>query len=291
MQLKSCQPASKIGHCLSEHIVYSDCCKWFTFTTLAGTTTDIPAVTVTILSVVLLVVSLIMGLKFRWFRARIYNIHGSKDKDSSEPTSFTGVYRGQSFEAASIAPQVRRLDNATAGSSSHNFQPPSSSRQLPPPSSGQQVKTEYRKNYSAPSYGNPPVGQSQPLGSKQDNVRGNVSKYQPTTNRNPLAQLDRGNEHWRVEKPPQSMGQNMRPRNEVPVPKSDLQKTKLPPIPVSNDDNPTQSKLTNDNHTSPTEIHQNYVPLRPGDGGPMAPKRKAPKPPKVRDQDESETET
>jgi hypothetical protein len=270
------------------------------FNTVAGTTDLLPAVTVTTLSVILLVISLIMGLKFRWFRARIYNIQASKG--SSEPTSSVGVYRGQSFEVASAAPPVRRLDNATASSSSNKFQPPSSSRQLPPPSSSdRKVKTDTKKKYPAPSTGNPPVGQSQPPGSKQYSIHKNKLNHQPTTNRNPLAQLDKSNERSRAENPPQSAGQNMRPQNEVPVPKGNLQRTKLPPIPVTNDDNSTRLKLTDDNRTSaaltndnlasPTEIDDNTVFLKLGHGGSTALKSKTPKPLYITEQDESESET
>jgi hypothetical protein len=271
----------------------------------SGTTDSLLAMAWTTLSVIVLVISLIMGLKFRWFRTRVYNIQAFKGtrepKGSSEPRAFVGVYRGQSFEVASAAPSVYRPGNATAGSSSHTFQQPTlTSKQEPPPSSSDyKFKTVSKKNYPASSSENPPVGQSQPSGSKQDKKDRNKSKYQSATPKNPLARSDEHNERLRAVKPPQGTGQNTRPKNKAPVPKS-IVHTKLPPIPVAhdgnsslpklNDGNHTSHKLTNDNRTYPRDIDDNYVSHEPVHGDSRAPKSKMPIPKYVSEQDESESE-
>jgi len=264
-------------------------------------TTDILlAVALTTLSVIVLVISLIMGLKIRWFRSRIYNIQASKG--SSELTPIEGVYRGQPFEVASAAPKVYQPANATASSSSQKFQQLSSSKQLPPPSSSDhKFKNDSKKKYRASSSENPLVGQSQPSGSKQDKEDKNKSTYQSATPKNPLAKLDKHDERSKAETPPQSMWQNMTPKNEVTVPKSILQ-TKQPPLPVTDegnssvlilndDDNNSSRKLTNDNRTSPREIDDNHISHEPGRGGSIALKPKTPIPQHVTEHDESESET
>lgn len=331
------------------------------FNKVAGTTDLLLAVTMIALSVILLVTSLIMGLKIRWWRARKYDIQASKG--SSEPTTFAGMYRGQSFEVASAAPKVRQTDNATASSSSYKFQQPSSLKQLLPSSlSYHKFKTDSQKKYSVSSFENPPVGQSQPSkqhqknseakktetknthgtnplseprnppafatmgqsqpsGSERDSIDRNKSKHQSATTKNPLATLDRHYEHFNAEKPSQSMGQNMKPNSEVPVPKGTLLKAKLQPPPVTHDDNSsvlkltdnsstllkvlddnhksfqltddyhTSPKLTNDNRTSRRDIEDNHVSPRPGHGGSTAFKSKVPIPLQVTEEDVSESET
>jgi len=269
------------------------------FTTFTGTN-DLPqAVILTTLSVIVLVVSLIMGLKIRWFRTRIYNIQASKG--SSEVTPIEGVYRGQTFEVASSAPNVYQPTNATASSSSHKFQQLPSSKQLPPPStSDHKFKTDSKKKYPTSSSENPLVGQSQPSGSKQDKEDTNKSKHQSATPKNPLAKLDIHNERSKSKTPPQSMWQKMKPKTEVTVPKSILQ-TKQPPLPVThdgnssvlilNDDDNRSGKLTNDNRTSLREIDDNIVSHEPGRGGSIALRSKMPIPQYVTEHDESESET
>lgn len=267
-----------------------------------------------------------MGLKLRWFRAR-YNIQGSKG--SSEPV-FVGVYRGQTFEAASAAPRVRQPANATAGSSSHTFQQPLSSKQVPPPSSSNhKFKTDSKKKYPASSSENPLVGQSQPSGNKQDNKERNKSKHQSAapknplanqsaTPKNPLARADTRDECSKTKKPPQSVRQNMEPKYEGPVPKSIIH-TQLPPPPpppvthddyssqfipnddnhtygnssqfILNDDNHTYGNLTNDNRISSREIDDNHVSFEPGRGGSADVKSRTPIPQHVMVHDESESET
>lgn len=315
---------------------------------VAGTTELLLAVTMIALSVILLVTSLIMGLKIRWWRVRKYNIQESKG--SSEPTTFAGMYRGQSFEVASAAPKVCQTDNATASSSSHKFQQPSSShhqfktdsqKKYPSsleknptgrsqPSKQHQKNSEGKKTETKHTHGtnplteprNPPAfattGQSQPLGSKRDNTDRNKSKHQSATTKNPLAVLDKPYEHLHAEKPPQSMGQNVKPNSKVPVPKSTLLKAKLQPPPATHDDNSsglkltdnsstlldykhkrfqltddhhTSSKLTNDNRASPRDIDDNRVSLRPGHGGSTAWKSKTPIPLQVTEEDITESET
>lgn len=237
----------------------------------------------TTLSVIVLVISLIMGLKFPWFRTRIYNIQTSKGsrelKDSSEPIPIGGVYRGQTFEAASAAPRVHQPANATASSSSYRYQPhSSSSKQVPPPSSSDhKFKSDSKKKYPASSSGNPPMGRPQPSGSKHDR---NMPKHQYATPKNPLAKRDEHNERSRAEKPPRGTGQNTKPKNQAPVPKSILQ-TELPPPPVTHDGNSTTLKLNDDNHAS----------RKPGHGGSRAPKPRSSIPLYVADQGESESET
>jgi len=261
-------------------------------------TTDLPlAVIFTNLSVIVLVVSLIMGLKIRWFRTRIYNIQASKG--SSEVTPIEGVYRGQTFEVASAAPKVYQPTNATASSSSHKFKQLPSSKQLPPPSSSDhKFKKDSKKKYPASSSENPLVGQSQPSGTKQDKEDTNKSKYQSATPKNPLAKLDKCDERSKAETPPQSMWQHMKPKNKVTVPKSILQ-TKQPPLPVTHDDNSSvlilnddnsSGKLTN-NRISPREIDDNIVSHKPGRGVSIALRSKTPIPQYVMDHDESESET
>jgi hypothetical protein len=270
------------------------------FTTVTGTTDLLPVVIVATLSAIVLVVSLVMGLMTRWFRAQIYNVQAFKK--SSEPTEFVGVYRGHTFEVASAAPKVHQPANATASSSSHKFQQTSSSKQVPPPSSSdRKFKTDSKKKLPASSSEKPPVRQSQPSGSKQDKKDKSKSKHQSATPRNPLAKIEVQNERSRAEKPPQSRGQNVKPKNEVPAPKSILH-TKLPPIPAEhngsssflklNNDNHTSRKLPDDNRTSPREIDDNYVSLKPGHGVSKAAKPKAPAIPQyVTEQEESESET
>jgi hypothetical protein len=261
-------------------------------------TTDLPlAVTVTLLSVIVLVVSLIIGLLSR-FRAHIYNIQGNKG--SSEPTLLVGVYRGQSFEAASAAPKVQQPANATASSAAHKFQQPPSSKQVPQASSssGHRFKTDSKKKYPASPPENPLVGQLQSSASKQDNEDRNKSKHQSATSKNPLARLDRHDK--RAEKPPQRMGQNKKPKNRAPVPVSILH-TELPPPPVTHNGNSsllelnyvnhTSRRLTDYNRTSPREIDNTQISLKPGHGGPTTIKSKTPIPQYVTDQDESESET
>jgi hypothetical protein len=269
------------------------------FTTVTGATDSLLAVTLTTLSVIVLVISLIMGLKLRWFRTRIYNIQASKG--SSEVTPTAGVYRGLSFETASAAPQVRPPANMTASSSSYRVQQSSSSSQVPPPSSsGHKLKTDSKKKYPASSSENPLVLQSQLSGSKQDQTDRNKSKHQSATPKNPLAKPDEHDERSKAEKPPRSKGQNMKPENKVPVPKRILQ-TELPPLPVTHDDNSkvlelnddyyTSRKLTDDNRTSRRETDDNRVSHKPGHGGSKALKSKTPIPQYVTGQDESESET
>jgi hypothetical protein len=124
-----------------------------------------------------------------------------------------------------------------------------------------------------------------------------------------------------AEKPPQSMGQNMKPNSEVPDPRGTLLKAKLQPPPVTHDDNSsvlkltdnsstllkvlddnhksfqltddyhTSPKLTNDNRTSRRDIEDNHVSLRPGHGGSTAFKSKMPIPLQVTEEDVSESET
>jgi len=277
------------------------------FTTLTGTTDSLLAVTLTTLSVIVLVISLIMGLKLPWFRSRIYNIQASRDtskpkgksKDSTEPPAYFGMYRSQTFEVASAAPRVHQPGNATASSSSHRVQqPPSFAKQEPPPSSSvHKFKSDPKKKYPAPSPGNPLVGQSQPSASKQDR---NMPKHQSATPRNPLAKTGEHNGHSRAERPPQGTGQNVKPKNKAPIPKSILQ-SKLPPPPVTHDGNSSLQKLNNDNHTSrqltndnrtyPRDIDDNYVSHETGHGGSRALKSKTPIPKYVMEQDESESET
>jgi hypothetical protein len=260
------------------------------FTTVTDTTDVLLAVTLTTLSLIVLVISLIMGLKIRWFRTRIYNIQASKG--SSELTPTEGVYRGQTFEVASAAPKAYQPANATASSSSHKFQQLSSSKQLPPPSSSDH-------NFKTSSE-NPLVGKSQPSGSKQDKEDKNKSNYQSATPKNPLAKLDKHDERSEAETPPQSMWQNMTPKNEFTVPKS-IHRTKQPALPAThdgnssefilNDDNKSSRKLTNDNRTSPREIDDDRISHEPGRGGPIALKSKTPIPQYITEHDESETET
>jgi hypothetical protein len=266
------------------------------FITVTGTTDLLLAVTVTTLSVIVLVTSVIMGLKRWWFRTRMYNIQESKGSSEVAPTF--GVYRGQSFEVASAAPKVHQPANATASSSSHKLQEPSSSKRLPPPStSGHNPKSDSKKKNIAPSPEKPLMGQSQPSGSKQDKKDRNKSKHQSATPKNPLAKPD---EH---DKGSEALYENMKPRNEVPVRKSILQ-TELPPIPVThyvnsselelNHDNHTSHKPTHDNRTSRREIDDNHVSHKSGRSVPVALKSKAPKAPipqYVTEQDESESET
>jgi hypothetical protein len=329
-------------------------------TTVAGTTDALLPVTTTTLSVILLVISLIMGLKIWRFRARM-DIERSKSKN--DLSSSVGVYRSHPFEVASAAPLVRQPNNTTASSSSHKSQLPSSSKQvLPPSSSAQKFKTDSQKNHQASSFQSPKVGQSQPsiqdqknsegkksktksthgknplskpknppalaaMGQSQpsdrkgDNMDRNKSKDQSAATKNPLAKLDKHNELLKAKRPPQSMGQNMRPNHEIPVPKSILQKAEQPPRPVTRDDNVSSLKLTDssstflrlpddnhtpftltddnraspkgadDNRTSPRQMDDNHTFLRPTHGGSMAFKAKMPLPLYVTEQEASESET
>lgn len=272
----------------------------------SGTTDSLLAVTFTTLSVIVFIISLIMGLKFRWFRTRIYNIQASigrsEPKDSSELTATVGVYRGQSFDVANEGPMVHQSGDVTASSSSHKFQQPSlSSKQEPPPSSSDnKFKTNSKINYPASSSEYPLVGQSQPSGSKEDKKDRNKSTHQSATPKNPLAKTDEHDDRPTAEKPPQGIRKNMKPKYRAPIPTSILQ-TKLPPPPVTqdgnssllqlNDDNHTSRKLYNDNHTYPRDIDDNYVSHEPGHGGSRALKSKAPIPRYISDHDESESET
>jgi len=238
-----------------------------------------------------------MGLKFRWFRSRMYHIQASKGSGELAPTA--GVYRGHTFDVASAAPKVHQPANATASGSSHTFQQHSSSKQLPPPSSSDpKFKTDSKKKHLAPSPANPLVGQSQASGGEQDK-KDNKSKHQSATPRNPLAKQDKHDERPKSEMPPQSAGQNVKPKYKAPVPKSILQ-TKLSPHPATHDGNSSLSipnddhtylNLPNDNRTSPREIDDNRVSPKPGRGVSIALKSKSPTPQHVTEHDESETET
>jgi hypothetical protein len=148
------------------------------FTIVAGNT-DVLAVTT--LSVILLIMSLIMGLKIHWFRARM---NMKETKSSSELGSLVGMYRSQPFEVSSstpLAPQPH--NNVTASSSS--VSPPST--QLSPSSSVHKLKINSQKKLPASSLENPSVGQSQPSKHKQKTEDGKKMKTKPASGRNPLS--------------------------------------------------------------------------------------------------------
>jgi hypothetical protein len=125
-------------------------------TTVAGNT-DVPALTT--LSVILLVISLIMGLKIRRFRAQMKM---KATNSSSELGSLEGIYRSQPFEVSSSEPLIPRSYNIIAGSSSHISQISPSSEQLSTHSSLlHKSKTDLWKKPPASSIESPPEESSQ----------------------------------------------------------------------------------------------------------------------------------
>jgi hypothetical protein len=127
------------------------------FTTFAGNT---EVLTLTTLSVILLVISLTMGLKIRWFRAQM-DMKATNIR--SELSSLDGVYRSQPFEASSSAPQTPQSYNVIAGSSSHkSVILPSSGKLSINSSSMHTSKTDLLKIPTASSLENTPEGPSKP---------------------------------------------------------------------------------------------------------------------------------
>jgi hypothetical protein len=153
------------------------------FTTVAGNT-DVLAVTT--LSVILLIISLIMGLKIRWFRAQM---NMKTNTSSSELGPLVGVYRSRPFEVSSSTPLVPQpQDNMTTSSSSQRtLVSPSSTQLSPPSSSAHKLKTDSQKKLPASSLENPPMGQLQPSKHKKNKEDGNKTKTKPASGKNPLS--------------------------------------------------------------------------------------------------------
>lgn len=152
------------------------------FPIVAGNT-DILAVTT--LSVILLIMSLIMGLKIHWFRARM-NMNATTSSD--ELGSLAGVYRSQPFEVSSSTPLATQPhNNLTASSSSHkSLASPLSAQLSLPLLSANKFKINSKKKLPASSPENLPVGESQPTKHKQDNEDGKKKKTKPTSGNNTL---------------------------------------------------------------------------------------------------------
>jgi hypothetical protein len=127
------------------------------FTTVAGNT---DLLVLTTLSMILLVISLIMGLKIRWFRARM---DMKATNSGRELESLDGVYRSHPFEVSTSAPLAPQSYNIIAGSSSHTSPISPSSEKLSVHSSILHTsKTDLWKIPTASSLEGPPVGSSQP---------------------------------------------------------------------------------------------------------------------------------
>jgi hypothetical protein len=153
------------------------------FTIVAGNT-DVLAVTT--LSVMLLIMSLIMGLKIHWFRARM---NMNETRSSNELRSLVGMYRSQPFEVSSSTPLAPQpYGNVTASSSSHKSMVSPSSTQLSPPSSSlHKFKINSQKKLPASSLQNPPMGKAQPSKHREKAEDGKKMKTKPACDRNPLS--------------------------------------------------------------------------------------------------------
>lgn len=150
------------------------------FTTVAGKT---DVLVLTTLSVILLVISLIMGLKIRWFRAQM-NMKATNS--SSELESLYGVYRSQPIEVSSSAPLISQSYNIIAGSSSHKSQISPSSEQLSThPSLLHKSKTDLWKKPPASSIESPSEEPSQP--SRHNRKFEDETKTKPASGKNPLS--------------------------------------------------------------------------------------------------------
>jgi hypothetical protein len=151
------------------------------FTTVAG---DTDVLALTTLSAILLVISLIMGLKIRWFRAQM---NMKTTKRSSELGSLDGVYRSQPFEASSSAPLIPQSYSITADSSSHKSQISPSSEQLSTyPTLLHKSKTDLWKKPPAPSTESAPEEPSQPSRHNRKTEDGTKTKTKSASGKNPL---------------------------------------------------------------------------------------------------------
>ncbi|PNF36130.1 hypothetical protein B7P43_G10962 [Cryptotermes secundus] len=134
----------------------------------------------TTLSVILLVISLIMGLKIRWFRTQM-NMKATNS--SSELESLYGVYRSQPTEVSSSAPLLSLSHNIIAGSSSYKSQISLSSEQLPThPSLLHKSKTDLWKKPPASSIESPPEEPSRHNRKFEDGT-----KTKSASSKNPLS--------------------------------------------------------------------------------------------------------
>lgn len=146
---------------------------------VAGTA-DVLALTT--LSVILLVISLIMGLKIRWFRAQM-NMKATNSR--SELGSLDGVYRSQPFEVSSSVSLIPQSYNITAGSSSHKSQTSPPSEQLSTHSSLlHKPKTDLWKKPPASSLESPP---EEPSKYNREIDDGTKTKTKSASGKNPLS--------------------------------------------------------------------------------------------------------
>jgi hypothetical protein len=125
------------------------------------------------------------------------------------------------------------------------------------------------------------MGQSQLSHNEGQNADGNRLEAPYAPIKNPLAKPDKQNKPVEGKKPPDCLGQSMKPKNRVPAPKGILQKVKPSPLPATHDDSSTSLTLTDDNSTS----------LTPTDRSPASLKLKTQLPLYVLEQDESESES
>jgi hypothetical protein len=171
------------------------------FTTVAGNT-DVLALTT--LSVILLVISLIMGLKIRWFRAQMNMkaINSTSELGSLDD----GVYRSQPFEVSSSAPLIPQSYNIITGSSSHKSQIPTSSEQLSTHSSLlHNSKTDLWKKPPASSTESPPEEPSRPSRHNRKIEFGTKTKTNSASGKNPLSKPTEHNSVHLLQNP--SVGQ------------------------------------------------------------------------------------
>jgi hypothetical protein len=155
--------------------------------------------------VVLLVMSLVMGLKIRWFRAQM-DMKGTNKR--SELRSLDGVYRSQPFEASTSAPLAPQSYNTIAGSSSHKSPISPSSEKLSTHSSLLRgSKTGFWKKPTASSLEGPPEGPSQPSKHNRKIDEGAKTKSNSASGKNPLSKQKKHN------KAPQNSIQLSSPQN------------------------------------------------------------------------------
>lgn len=124
------------------------------------------------------------------------------------------------------------------------------------------------------------VGQSQLSHNEEENADGNRLEAPYAPIKNPLAKPDKQIKPVEVKKPPDYLGQSMKPKSRVPVSKGILQKVNPPQLPT-HDDSSTSLTLTDDNNTSLKQTDRSSASL----------KLKTPLPLHVLEQDEAESES